>query len=238
MNKGRIHSIDTGGMVDGPGVRYVIFFSGCAMRCKYCHNPDTWNAKKGMEKTIEELISDINKYRSYLVFTKGGVTATGGEPLLQSDFIAELFCELKKANIHTTIDTSGYAPKQDIKAVFKYTDLILLDIKSINQDLHKDLTAAPLEDVLETLNLANELQKDVWIRHVLIPNLTDNKQHLQELADYLKQYNNIKKIDILPFHKHGEYKWNDLGLEYELFDTNPPTQAQVQEAVSILNGNN
>ena len=234
MKTGRIHSIDTGGMVDGPGVRYVIFFAGCAMSCKYCHNPDTWNINKGIEKTIDELIDDIKKYRSYLTFTKGGVTATGGEPLLQSDFIANLFFRLKKMDIHTTIDTSGYAPKQDIKEVFKHTDLILFDIKSIDNDLHKDLTAAPLEDVIKTLELANNMQKDIWIRHVLIPGFTDKKEHLHKLADLLKNFN-IKKIEVLPFHKHGEYKWEKQ--KYELFDIDPPTQTQVQEAVQILHGN-
>jgi len=232
--EGYIHSVETAGMVDGPGIRYVIFFAGCNLRCKYCHNPDTWKLKDGQLTTVQELLRDIKKYRSYLHFSGGGVTITGGEPFVQREFLVELLRACKDAGLHTALDTSGYAPKGAAERALAYTDLLLLDIKSINPAVYRDLTGVRLEPTLEMLRLAREKDIPVWLRFVLVPGLTDDADDLRALAAFLKEYPNIEKVEVLPFHKLGEYKWAELGLTYELADVQPPTQESLEQAKRIL----
>ncbi|WP_058486050.1 pyruvate formate-lyase-activating protein [Defluviitalea phaphyphila] len=231
---GKIHSIETCGTVDGPGIRYVIFSQGCPLRCKYCHNPDTWNISHGQEITVDELIEDIKKYKSYINFSKGGVTLTGGEPLMQPKFAKELFRRCKEEGIHTALDTSGYIPLENVKEVLKYTDLVLLDIKSFDPDLYKDLTGVSNEPTLKMAQYLSDINKPMWVRYVLVPNLTDNPAHIEALANFLSTLTNIEKVEILPFHKMGEYKWEELGYSYSLKNTPTPSAETIEMAKNIF----
>ena len=231
---GRIHSVETGGTVDGPGIRYVIFFQGCPLRCLYCHNPDTREPDKGKEISVNELVADIKKYESYRKYSGGGVTISGGEPLLQPTFLLELLKEIKKEGIHTALDTSGYAKLDSVKEIFDYTDLVLLDIKSINPKTFQKVTSVDIEP---TLNLAKYLDSKnikMWIRYVVVPGLTDSLKDAEDLATYLTSFKNIDRIEILPFHKMGEYKWEALGYKYELKDTPEPSEELTQNIKSIF----
>jgi pyruvate formate lyase activating enzyme len=236
--KARIHSIETCGTVDGPGLRYVAFFQGCNLRCKYCHNPDTWSITSGKEMTVEELTADVLKYRSYAMFSGGGFTASGGEPLLQAEFLTELFKELKKYRIHTALDTSGHHIHfSRVKELLNYTDLVLLDIKSINPAKYRELTST---DILPTLKLAeylNERQIPVWIRYVVVPKITDFEEDIAALAKFLRGLKNIERVEVEPFHKMGEYKWAELGLPYTLKDTLPPSAEKMANVKKIFTEN-
>ena len=235
---GKIHSIETCGTVDGPGIRFVIFMQGCPLRCKYCHNPDTWKLGDGTEKTVDEIFDEIKKYKSYMNFSGGGVTITGGEPLLQATFAKELFIRCKEEGIHTAIDTSGYLFNDTIKEVLTYTDLVLLDIKCYDSKQYKYITGAQLEPTIEFINYLGEINKPVWIRYVLVPNLSDNKKHIEALSIFLSKFNNIQRIELLPFHKMGEYKWEELGYKYELTETKEPTKEEILNAMSIFKAHN
>jgi len=219
---GRIHSVETCGTVDGPGIRYVIFLQGCPLHCQYCHNPDTWDRTKGKAVTVPELMEEIVKYRSYMQFSGGGVTVSGGEPLLQPEFLSELFRALKAEGIHTALDTSGYASLEAAKPVLANTDLVLLDIKSYNPDVFKLVTGAPLAPVLEFASYLREQNIPMWVRFVLIPGLTDQEEDIRKMAVYLSGFPNLQKVDVLPFHKMGEFKWDQLGYEYHLREVPPP----------------
>ncbi|MDF2613288.1 MAG: pflA [Clostridia bacterium] len=232
--KGKIHSIETCGTVDGPGIRYILFTQGCPLRCKYCHNPDTWSMKNGKDADTEDLIKDIIKYKSFMQFSGGGVTISGGEPLLQPEFVIDLLQKCKSNNIHTAIDTSGFISIEKADPVLDYTDLVLLDIKSYNPDVFKDLTGVPLDPTLQFAKHLDERQIPAWIRYVLVPGLTDNEEDIDKLANYLSTLKNIERIDILPFHKMGEYKWEQLGYKYELTDTIEPSKAEVLKAQDIF----
>lgn len=235
---GRIHSIETCGTVDGPGIRFVIFMQGCPLRCKYCHNPDTWKLGDGEEKTVEELISEIKKYKSYMKFSGGGVTVTGGEPLLQGKFIKELFKKCKEENIHTAVDTSGYIFNDITKEVLDYTDLVLLDIKSYNKKSYKYITGVELDPTLNFMEYLGKINKPVWIRYVLVPGLSDNEESIKGLSLYLSNFRNVDKIELLPFHKMGEFKWKELGYDYELSNTEEPTKEEIIKAMSIIKEHN
>ena len=232
--QGYVHSIDTAGMVDGPGIRYLIFLSGCALRCKFCHNPDTWYRKSGTLMTVDEIIHDIKKYKSYLKFSGGGVTITGGDPLFQFPFLESLLTTCKSEGFHTAIDTAGYANPQTVQKILAHTDLLLLDIKSINPTTYKIVTGVPLNRTLETLRISKLMNIEVWVRFVLVPGVTDSVRDMHRLAKYLEPYENIKKIEVIPFHKAGEYKWKDLGREYELYDTPTPSKGMMEIARRIL----
>jgi len=231
---GYVHSIDTSGMVDGPGIRYLIFLSGCALKCKYCHNPDTWEKKSGRLMTTSEIVQDIEKYRSYLRFSGGGVTVSGGDPFFQPCFLESLLAECKMAGFHTAIDTSGYAPGHVVERVLEHTDLLLLDIKSINPVTFESVTGVPIDRTLETLRISQRMRVKVWVRFVLVPGLTDDLDDMKKLARFLKPFDNIEKVDVAPFHKTGEYKWRDLQQEYELWDTPPPSAELLETAKGIL----
>ncbi|MGL4737980.1 MAG: pyruvate formate-lyase-activating protein [Cellulosilyticaceae bacterium] len=232
--KGKIHSIETCGTVDGPGIRYILFTQGCPLRCKYCHNPDTWKMADGKESDTDTLISDIVKYKPYMKFSGGGLTVSGGEPLLQPDFVKDLFMKCKAQDIHTCLDTSGFVKLEVADPVLDYTDLVLLDIKSYNPDVFKDLTGVPLDPTLAFANHLKERNIPVWIRYVLVPNLTDDEKDIEELAKYLSTLGNVERLDILPFHKMGEHKWEVLGYEYELFDTPQPEKEDVLKTKEIF----
>ena len=232
--KGRIHSIETCGTVDGPGIRYILFTQGCPLRCKYCHNPDTWRMQDGREVDTDSLISEIVRYKPYMQFSGGGLTVSGGEPLLQPEFVKDLFMKAKQNGIHTCIDTSGFISIDKADPVLDYTDLVLLDIKSYNPDVYKDLTGVPLDPTLKFANHLNERQIPVWIRYVLVPGLTDNPEDIQALAAFLASLGNVQRLDILPFHKMGEFKWEQLGYEYSLMDTDEPTKEDVAMAKEIF----
>ncbi len=239
---GLIHSTESFGSVDGPGVRFIVFMQGCKMRCKYCHNPDTWFSDKGNWTTSDELLAKAMRYKSYWK-TDGGITVSGGEPLLQIDFLIDFFKKAKENNINTALDTSGnpFTKKEPFFSKFnellKYTDLILLDIKHIDNQQHKSLTAQENTNILEMASYLSQVNKPVWIRHVLVPDITDNDKYLSELADFIKTLNNVEKVEILPYHSLGEYKWQELGLNYQLKGVNPPTEERIENAKTILNIN-
>lgn len=232
--KGRIHSMESCGTVDGPGIRFIVFTQGCPLRCQYCHNPDTWKMADGSEITVDELMDEIVKYRSYMKFSGGGVTVSGGEPLLQPGFVKELFRRCKDENIHTALDTSGYAKLEAAKEVLEYTDLVLLDIKAYDPQLFEELTGVSNEPTLRLAQYLNEINKPTWIRYVLVPHLTDDPALIEGLAKFLKDFKNVERIEILPFHKMGEYKWEELGYEYKLWDTPSGTKEDVEKAAAIF----
>ena len=221
--KGYIHSTESFGTVDGPGIRFVIFFQGCPMRCKYCHNPDTWNFSGGREMTVEEIMGEYDSYKEFL--KSGGITATGGEPLCQTEFLAKLFRTAHSKKIHTCLDTSGavYSPENHgkIDEVLKYTDLVMLDIKHIDSDKHKILTGFDNKNILEFARHVSELGIPLWIRHVVVPGITDIEEELFRLGEYISGLKTLKALDILPYHDMGKEKYRKLGIEYPLPDTPP-----------------
>ena len=232
---GRIHSIETCGTVDGPGIRYVIFTQGCPLRCLYCHNPDCRHPQEGKEVTVDELIVDIQKYRSYMNSSGGGVTVTGGEPLMQPEFIKEIFLRCQNLGIHTVLDTSGYVQLETAKPVLEYVDLVLLDIKSFKPEIYRQVTSVSLEPTLNFARYLSEINKPTWIRFVLVPNLTDPVENVRGLAKFVSSLNNVEKVEILPFHKMGEYKWEQLGYDYQLKDTPPASPELVAKTKEIFN---
>lgn len=232
---GRIHSIESFGTVDGPGIRFVIFMQGCTLKCKYCHNRDTWNVKAGKEISINELIKEILNYKTYIDNSGGGVTVSGGEPLLQAEFVTELFKKLKELGIHTALDTAGSIPlSSEIKELLKYTDLVLLDIKHIDDEKSKQLTGFSNKNNLEFAKYLNNVNIPVWIRQVLVPGYTDDKFDLQKLKNFLDTLSNVEKIEILPYHNLGMFKWKELGDTYELENVVPPSQEDIKKAEQIL----
>lgn len=216
MILGNIHSYESMGTVDGPGIRFVVFLQGCPLRCKYCHNPDTWNiGEKKVQESAEETLKKIKRYKNYFG-KKGGVTVTGGEPLVQSDYVLELFKLCKKEGIHTTLDTSGYIFNDKVKEILKYTDLVLLDIKSLDKNMYKDITGVELQNTLEFLKYLEEIEKTTWIRHVVVPTFTDNDELLEKTAEFISQFKNVELVEILPYHTLGVFKYEELGIEYPL----------------------
>lgn len=219
---GYIHSIETFGTVDGPGVRFVVFFQGCPMRCQYCHNPDTWDMSEGKEKTADEILEMFERNRSF--YRTGGITATGGEPMVQMDFLIELFTKAKEKDIHTCLDTSGimFAEDRDseafakIEALMQVTDLVMLDIKHIEDAPHQKLTGQSNEKILGFANYLDEIGKSVWIRHVVVPGITDKEEELSKLGEFLKTLSNVEKLEVLPYHTLGENKYENMGMEYPL----------------------
>lgn len=231
---GKVHSVETCGTLDGPGIRYVIFLQGCPLRCQYCHNPDTWKLDDGEETTVDDLMDDINKYKSFMKFSGGGITVSGGEPLLQHRFLEELFKRCKEEGIHTALDTSGCIMNSETKKVMEYTDLVLLDIKSYNAAKYKEVTGASIAPTLEFAKYLSDINKPMWVRYVLVPGLTDDFNEIEELAIFLSKLKNIERVEILPFHKMGEYKWEELGYEYKLGNTEPPTDETIDKAKEIF----
>ncbi|MGF1539463.1 MAG: pyruvate formate-lyase-activating protein [Pleurocapsa sp.] len=232
--KGRIHSIETCGTVDGPGIRYVIFTQGCPLRCLYCHNPDCRQLHDGREITVDELIRDIQKYRSYMDSSGGGVTVSGGEPLMQPEFVAEIFRRCHQLGIHTVLDTSGYVQLEVAKPILDYVDLVLLDIKSFDPQIYHHITNVALEPTLNLARYLSAIEKAAWIRFVLVPHLSDRPDNIRGLAEFVSSLKNVTKVEILPFHKMGEYKWEQLGYEYQLKDTPPASPELVNTTKKIF----
>lgn len=237
--KGRIHSIETFGTVDGPGTRFVIFFQGCPMRCLYCHNPDTWEMNAGTEMTSDELLQKYENNKAF--YAHGGLTVTGGEPLMQIDFLLELFEKAKKAGIHTCIDTSGisYHPdnhlyNEKLDRLMGYTDLVMLDIKHIDPIEHKKLTAQPNEGILAFAKYLDSKNVDIWIRHVVVPGITDDENYLHKLGLFIGKLKNLKALDVLPYHDMGKVKYEQLGMDYVLKDTKPMSKEGALEAKKVI----
>lgn len=232
---GHIHSIESFGTVDGPGIRFVIFMQGCTLKCKYCHNRDTWKVNSGNKISIEELIKEILKYKTYMDNSGGGVTVSGGEPLLQAEFVTELFKQLKEIGIHTALDTAGSIPlSPTIKELLKYTDLVLLDIKHIDDEKAINLTGFSNKNNLEFAKYLNNVNIPVWIRQVLVPGYTDDKFDLQKLKNFIDSLSNVEKVELLPYHNLGKFKWDEIGDTYELENVIPPSAEDIQKAEQIL----
>ena len=237
--EGYVHSLESFGSVDGPGVRYVIFLSGCAMRCQFCHNPDTWNMKEGQVTTVDELLNKALRYKGYWG-NKGGITVSGGEPLLQMDFLTELFRKAKQAGIHTTLDTSAnpYTEKEPWHSkwleLMKYTDLVLLDIKQIDEKEHIKLTGHTNRIILAMAQELSDMGKPAWIRHVLVPGGSDKDEFLHRLADFIHTLKNVERVEVLPYHTLRTFKWEKLGIPYPLEGVKPPTQERIDNARKIL----
>lgn len=231
----KIHSFETLGATDGPGIRFIIFMQGCALRCKYCQNRDTWDVNCGNEYNVSELMEHILRYKNYFLSSGGGVTISGGEPLLQANFLIDLFTELKKHNISTAIDTSGnFIITEKLKELISLTDLFLLDIKCINDDICKNLVGVSNKLELEFAKYLSDNKKRIWIRQVLVPGYTDKEEDLIKLKEFLFSLKTVEKIDVLPYHDLGKYKWLNLGKEYPLEGVRTATQDDVLRAKKIL----
>lgn len=238
---GAIHSIESFGSVDGPGIRFVIFLQGCQMRCQYCHNADTWAIQFG-DRPASALIQKALRYKSYWG-TEGGITVSGGEPLLQIEFLIDLFSQAKAEGIHTVLDTSGQPFTFDepffsqFKQLMNLCDLVLLDLKTLDSDLHRKLCGRNNENILAMAMYLDALHKPVWIRHVLVPGLTTDEEQLKEMADFIDTLHNVQRVEVLPYHTLGAYKWKKLGYLYPLEGIEPPTQEEVKRANQILKTN-
>lgn len=232
---GNIHSIESCGTVDGPGIRFVIFMQGCPLRCQYCHNPDSWSTAENKKMSVEDI---LQKYDGVKEFVKGGITVTGGEPLLQTEFVTELFKAAKEKNIHTALDTSGILFDKNntgkIDELLKYTNLVLLDIKHINNEEHKKLTGAPNKNILEFAHYLSDKNIPVWIRHVVVHGITYKKEYLFELGKFLAGLKNIKALDVLPYHDMALPKYKNLGIDYPLKNTKPTTKEEAINARNII----
>ncbi len=233
---GYIHSTDSFGTVDGPGIRYVVFFQGCPIRCRYCHNPDTWEFRKSKEVSVDELLREYDSCKEFL--KSGGITATGGEPLSQPDFLLELFRQAKNKDIHTCLDTSGagFNPENTLKIgeILKYTDLVMLDIKHMDSDKHKTLTGIGNENILRFAEHLRDLKIPLWIRRVVVPNLTDDRDELFRLGEFLATLSNLKALDVLPYHDMARKKYKELGMEYPLPNTPPLSKEDAIKARDII----
>lgn len=230
----KVHSIESFGTVDGPGIRFVLFLQGCHLQCKYCHNRDTWDMNGGEYKSLDDIFEKILKYKNY-IYPNGGVTVTGGEPLLQVKFLIKLFEKLKKENIHTCIDTSGMVTlTPDIKKLLSLTDLVLLDIKHINSDKCKNLVGFGNEKELAFARYLSDNNIHMWIRQVLVPGYTDDEQDLLHLKNFIDSLNTVDKIEVLPYHDMGRYKWEKLGLKYQLDGVRVANDDDVIRAKKLL----
>ncbi len=231
--EGRIHSFESLGAVDGPGVRYVIFMQGCPLRCKYCHNRDTREYLAGTKYTVDEIVNKVKRYVAYMG-DEGGVTVTGGEPLLQIDFVIELFKRLKELNIHTALDTSGFIEIDKLKDLLDYTDLVLLDLKHMDDAAHQDLVGVSNEKIKEFAKYLSDKGIPMWIRHVLVPGITDSEEHLIELREFIKTLKTVQKVEVLGYHTMGVHKWELFKEDYPLAGVPAATVEDVKRARRIL----
>ena len=235
---GYVHSLESFGSVDGPGVRFVVFLQGCALRCKYCHNPETW-ADGGEEWTPEQLFQRVYRYRNYWG-KKGGITVSGGEPLRQMDFVTRLFQLARAKGVHTALDTAGEPFRQDpeylarFDALMQSTSLVILDLKEIDPEKHRQLTGRDNANILAMARHISDLGVPLWIRHVLVPGLTDEEDGLRRTAEFIRSLHTVQRVEVLPYHTLGLFKWQKLGIPYPLPDAVPPTAEQVQRAEQLL----
>ena len=236
---GNVHSLESFGAVDGPGIRYVIFLKNCNLRCKFCHNPDTWANLTPNLMDSSDLIKKALRFKPYWK-DNGGITVSGGEPLIQIDFLIELFKEAKKNNVHTCIDTAGQPFTYEepffskFNELMKYTDLLMVDIKEIDNDKHIELTGKPNTNILEMIKYLDSIHKDIWIRHVLVPTISDNDEDLNNLKKFIDTLSNVKKVEVLPYHTLGIIKWKELKIPYPLEGIDVPTKERVENANKIL----
>lgn len=237
---GRVHSVESMGTVDGPGIRFIVFMQGCLLRCQFCHNPDTWKIGTGTERSAQDVFDEAIKYREFFEASNGGVTVSGGEPLLQIDFLIEFFTLCKKAGIHTTIDSCGGCFTREPEFIEKLdrlmdlTDLILLDIKQMNPEKHLKLTTKSNAPILDFAHYLRDKNQPIWIRHVLIPTKTDDSADLTSLRDFIDTLPNVKRVEVLPYHTMGVYKWKEMGIRYPLEGIEPPDDETVKMANDIL----
>lgn len=237
--EGYVHSIETFGAVDGPGIRFVAFMQGCNMRCKFCHNPDTWKKNVGTPMTSDEILNQALAYKDFWG-DKGGITLSGGEILLQIEFATELFTKCKKLGISTCLDTCGqpFTRREPWFSKFNklldVTDIVLLDIKHINSEEHKKLTGYPNDNILDLARYLSEIGQPMWVRQVLIPTITDNNEFLTETSDFVKTLHNVEKFEVLPYHTMGVHKYAEMGVKYRLDGIEPPSDERVQNAQKLL----
>jgi pyruvate formate lyase activating enzyme len=228
---GFVHSFTTGSAVDGPGMRLVIWLAGCQFQCIYCHNPDTWKMSNGMPVTLSRAAEEIGKYRYSLQTMNGGVTISGGEPLMQHRFVVKVFTAAKEMHVHTALDTNGYLGDRLSDADLDSIDLVLLDLKAMTPDLHRRLTGMDNRPVHEFARRLAAARKPIWVRFVLVPAWTDDMAEIERIARFAAELGNVERVDVLPFHQMGHYKWQKLGLGYQLADTQPPSRETVDEAI-------
>jgi pyruvate formate lyase activating enzyme len=234
MLTGRVHSIESMGLVDGPGVRTVVFLQGCKLRCAYCHNPDTWAMSGGTETTPEELLRKIMRFKPYFERSGGGVTFSGGDPLLQPEFLLEMLKLCKENEIHTAIDTAGYG-FGEYDEILSYADLVLLDIKHVDDFGYKNLTGRSKHGLDQFLKALDRSNTKVWIRHVVVPGITDGKEHMERLEEIIKVIKNVEKVELLPYHTLGVQKYEKLGIPYRLIELEPMDKKQVKEFEDKIN---
>lgn len=231
---GWIHSVETGATVDGPGVRHVVFFAGCPLRCLYCHNPDTWHMHDGKPTTAADVLADIASTTGFLRHGHGGVTLSGGEPLVQPEFAAAILRGCKDLGLHTALDTSGFLGAHADDALLADTDLVLLDIKAFKESTYRALTGGDLRPTLEFAERLSVMRKAVWLRYVLVPGLTDRFDEIEGLAEFTAGLEVVERVDVLPFHRLGEHKWRALRLPYRLAHTEPPDEALVERVKGVF----
>ncbi len=253
--EGRVHSLETFGLVDGPGVRYIVFLQGCRMRCKFCHNPETWSMDGGEMWTPEDLFKRAYRYKPYWMRNgklNGGITVSGGEPLLQIEFVTEFFKLAKAKGVHTTLDTSANPFTREepfiskFNELMKYTDLVMLDIKNIDREGHKKLTGQTVDNILDCAKYLDEIGKEMWIRHVLVPDtfntgeafFSNRDEQLEELSKFIDTLHHVSRVEVLPYHTLGIQKWENLGIPYSLECVEPPTKEQIENANKILKTDN
>lgn len=228
MVKGKIHSIESMGLVDGPGIRVVVFMQGCNIRCAYCHNPDTWGKNGGMEYTPYELVEKIKKYRTYFESSGGGVTFSGGEPLLQKEFLIQTLKLCKEVGIHTTIDTAGVGDGM-YEEILKYTDLVLFDIKHIDSEKYENLVKHSINESLNFLKVVQEKNKKMWIRHVVVPGITDSREHLINIKKFIDTLKNVERVELLPYHVLGSNKYEVMKMKYRLEGVEPMDKEKLKK---------
>jgi pyruvate formate lyase activating enzyme len=231
---GFLHSYTTGSTVDGPGVRVVAWTTGCMWRCQYCHNPDTWHKRNGHPVTVSRAMTQIGKYAKVLKITKGGITLSGGEPMVQRPFMARIFRRCKELGLHTCLDTAGRLGEKMTDREIMDVDLHLLDIKSGDPALYQKVTNQPLQPTLDYARRLSDLGRPMWVRFVLVPELTDNFDDIHQIADFAAGLGNVERVEVLPFHQMGRFKWKNLGIRYNLEDTQPPSAEVVDRAVSVF----
>lgn len=233
--KGRIHSLETTGLVDGPGIRFVVFLQGCPLRCKYCHNPDTWNTQGGEEMEVQDLMDRIKKYKTYINRSGGGVTFSGGEPLMQPEFLGEMLKDCRAEGIHTALDTSGFG-KGNYDEILAYTDLVILDLKHYNDLNHYRLTGSALSCLEPFRRALERVMPPMWIRHVVVPGITDSPEHIAGLRKYIETFQGVEKIELLPYHTMGISKYHNLNIDYPLEKVVPMDKEKMKLLQSIIVG--
>lgn len=232
---GRIHSIETFGTVDGPGIRFVLFLQGCALRCHYCHNPDSWDPRAGTPRTVEQVLAEIEPYVDYYKRSGGGITVSGGEPTLQAPFVAALFRACKERwGLHTAIDSSGFCDPSRAEDLLSVTDLVLLDLKLMNRAAHMDLAGQSNDRILAFARYLSKRGSRMWIRRVLVPGWTDGMDDLMDMGLFLEELDGVDKVEVLPYHRMGVYKWRQLGLRYRLDEVLEPSARDVERAYQLI----